>query len=126
MKTMAMSEAGMMTMDHADHEASAAWIARSSDGGKTWEPRVRVDRGEACPCCRTAVVTGNDGAMYMSWRHVYPGNIRDVVVAKSTDQGATWNEPVRVHADDWKFDACPHAGPAMAIDASNVLHIVWW
>lgn len=62
----------------------------------------------------------------MSWRHVYAGNIRDVVVAKSTDQGKTWSEPVRVHADNWKFDACPHAGPAMSIDGEGTLHITWW
>jgi hypothetical protein len=44
--------------------------------------------------------------------------MRDVVVARSSDQGATWTPPVRVHADEWKFDACPHAGPAIALKAS--------
>ena len=111
---------------HAAHGASTSWITRSTDGGKTWSPRARVDMGEACPCCRTSLATGADGSLYMAWRHIYPGSIRDVVVARSNDQGATWGEPVRVHEDDWKFDACPHAGPAIATDARGTLHVTWW
>jgi hypothetical protein len=108
------------------HAASASWITRSTDGGKTWSPRVRVDMGEACPCCRTGLATSKDGTLYMSWRHVFSGGIRDIVVARSNDHGATWSEPVRVHADDWKFDACPHAGPAIATDDNGTLHVTWW
>jgi hypothetical protein len=33
---------------------------------------------------------------------------------------------VRVHTDDWKFDACPHAGPAIAVDFKGTLHVAWW
>jgi hypothetical protein len=108
------------------HASSASWITRSTDGGKTWSPRVRVDMGEACPCCRTGLATGKDGTLYMSWRHVFAGSIRDIVVARSNDHGATWTDPVRVHADDWKFDACPHAGPAIATDDKGTLHVTWW
>jgi hypothetical protein len=82
--------------------------------------------GEACPCCRTGLATARDGTIYMAWRHVFPGSIRDVVVARSSDQGATWTTPVRVHADDWTFDACPHAGPAIALDSAGALHVTWW
>jgi len=120
------------TSGHAQHMPAASspktgsWIARSTDGGRTFSARVRVDAGEACPCCRTALACDNNGALYMAWRHVHPGNIRDVVVAKSTDRGATWGDLVRVHADDWKFDGCPHAGPSMAVDSAGVIHIAWW
>ena len=124
--TAPVTMAGMPGMDHGSHAASASWITRSTDGGRTWSPRVRVDMGEACPCCRTGLATSKDGTLYMSWRHVYPGSIRDIVVARSNDHGATWSDPVRVHADDWKFDACPHAGPAIATDANGTLHVTWW
>jgi hypothetical protein len=115
-----------MPAGHDMHSASASWIARSTDGGATWQPRVRVDMGEACPCCRTGLATAKDGTLYMAWRHVFPGNVRDVVVARSSDQGATWSDPVRVNADDWQFDACPHAGPAIAVDSAGALHVTWW
>jgi len=57
---------------------------------------------------------------------VLPGNVRDVVVARSSDHGATWAAPVRVHADDWVFDGCPHAGPSMQVDSAGTVHIAWW
>ena len=125
-----MPEMKMVSMQqgnpHAAHGVSTSWITRSTDGGKTWSPRARVDMGEACLCCRTSLATGADGSLYMAWRHIYPGSIRDIVVARSNDQGATWSQPVRVHEDDWKFDACPHAGPAIATDARGTLHVTWW
>jgi hypothetical protein len=113
-------------MPAAGSPKTGSWIARSTDGGRTFSPRVRVDVEEACPCCRTALASDKKGTLYMAWRHVHPGNIRDIVVAKSMDHGATWGELVRVHADDWKFDGCPHAGPSMAVDSAGAIHIAWW
>jgi hypothetical protein len=49
-----------------------------------------------------------------------------VVVARSSDHGATWAAPVRVHADNWVFDGCPHAGPSMQVDSAGAVHIAWW
>ena len=125
-KSEASSPAKPASGSHSMHGSTGAWIARSEDGGVTWADPVRVDMGEACPCCRTSVVSAKNGTIFMAWRHVYPGNVRDVVVAQSSDQGATWSDPVKVHADNWVFDACPHAGPAMSIDDKGVLHVTWW
>jgi hypothetical protein len=108
------------------HGESAVYLTRSTDGGHTFEPNRRVSIGEVCPCCRTALVSGTDGTLYIAWRTVLPGNIRDIVVARSTDGGATWSAARRVHADDWVFEACPHAGPALAVDSSGALHVAWW
>jgi BNR repeat protein len=105
---------------------SGTFITHSSDGGRVWSPVVRVDAAESCPCCRTALATASDGTLYLAWRTVLPGNVRDIVVARSADKGATWGAPVRVHADDWVFDGCPHAGPSMQVDSAGRLHIAWW
>jgi hypothetical protein len=64
--------------------------------------------------------------VYLAWRAVLPGNVRDIVVARSTDGGITWSSPVRAHADDWVFDGCPHAGPSMQVDESGRVHVAWW
>jgi hypothetical protein len=105
---------------------SAAYMTYSADGGSTWAANVRMSVGEACPCCRTSLAAGADGTVYAAWRTVLAGNIRDVVVARSRDHGATWSRPVRVHADDWEIDACPHAGPSLQLDDAGRLHVLWW
>jgi hypothetical protein len=105
---------------------STVFMTRSTDGGRTWMPNVRAAAGEACPCCRTAMGSAKDGTLYLAWRQVFPGNVRDVVVARSDDRGATWREPVRAHADGWVFDGCPHAGPSLQVDGAGRVHVAWW
>lgn len=105
---------------------SAVFMTHSTDGGRTWMKNVRVTSGEACPCCRTAMTSGTDGTVYVAWRQVFPGNVRDIVVARSTTHGETWDEPTRVHADNWVFDGCPHAGPSLQTDANGRVHVAWW
>jgi hypothetical protein len=78
-----------------------------------------------CYCCKTSVATGANGTIVAAWRHVYPGNIRDIAVAKSSDGGRTFGAPVRVSEDDWVLDGCPENGPAVAIDQTNAIHVVW-
>lgn len=90
---------------------SAVYVARSIDGGKTWGKNVAVAHN-VCPCCRPMIAFTN-GAVHVVWRHVYPGNLRDMAVASSRDGGETWEDPVRVAEDGWKINGCPHAGAAM-------------
>jgi hypothetical protein len=78
-----------------------------------------------CYCCKTAIAVAADGAVYAAWRHVYPNNIRDIAMTVSRDGGATFATPVRVSDDQWQLSGCPDDGPALAIDASGTVHIVW-
>jgi hypothetical protein len=61
----------------------------------------------------------------VAWRHIYPPNLRDIAVARSTDGGRTFSAPVRVSEDGWAIDGCPDDGPSIAIDSSGVLHVAW-
>ena len=79
---------------------------------------------DVCFCCKTAIATrGAD--VYVAWRHLFPGGVRDIAVARSVDGGRTFSSPVRVSADNWRIDACPDDGPAMALDPGGALHVVW-
>jgi hypothetical protein len=109
----------------SDGGRSATFVTRSVDGGRRWSTPVHVG-GEACPCCRTALATARDGTLFVAWREVFAGNVREVVVARSADHGATWSAPVPVQTDGWVYDGCPHAGPSLAVDSSGALHVVFW
>ena len=100
-------------------------VARSTDGGKTFGPSVVVD-GDVCPCCRTSLAAGADGSIFVAWRKVYAGDVRDVVVARLAPGAAAFGAPVRVHADGWVFPGCPHAGPSLATDGRGRLHVAWY
>jgi hypothetical protein len=78
-----------------------------------------------CYCCKTALASGPDGAIYAAWREVYPGNIRDIAFTRSTDAGRTFAKPVRVSDDHWVLNGCPENGPALAVGADKVVHVLW-
>ena len=80
---------------------------------------------DVCFCCKTAVAIAPDGTTYVAWRHIYPTNLRDIAVARSTDGGKTFSAPVRVSEDGWQIAGCPDDGPAVAVDDAGVLHVVW-
>jgi hypothetical protein len=81
--------------------------------------------GGVCYCCKTAIVTGGDNDIYVAWRHVYPQNIRDMAFTESHDGGRTFSAPIRVSEDQWQIEGCPEDGPAVSLDATRRVHIVW-
>ena len=60
-----------------------------------------------------------------AWRHVYPGDLRDIAFAISRDGGRSFSAPSRVSEDGWAINGCPDDGPALVVDAGGVTHIVW-
>ena len=127
-KTAPMHHEGQQHTGHAEPAADGSARAQLSklyfgrlDGSDT--PRALT--GGVCYCCKTAVAAGPDGALFAAWRHVYPGNIRDIAFTVSRDGGRTFAAPLRVSDDRWVLDGCPENGPAMAVDGRNRLHMVW-
>jgi hypothetical protein len=106
------------------HGTSAVYLARSSDRGATFGKNVQVAPG-ACHCSRPALAFGTQGEVFVAWRTVLMGNIRDVAVAASYDQGETFGPQVRVAQDNWRIDGCPRSGPSLAVKGSR-LYISWF
>ncbi len=88
------------------------YVARSLDQGRTITRNMKVDES-TCVCCRTAVTSGPDGMVYVAWRKIFEGNVRETVVARSTDGGGTFEVPVIVGHDRWVFSACPALSQAL-------------
>jgi hypothetical protein len=99
----------------------ASWAARAPGGVDRFEKAVAAN---VCFCCKTAVATSGD-RVFAAWRHIYPGGIRDIAVARSTDNGRTFEAPVRLSVDEWKISGCPDDGPSMAADGHGGIHVAW-
>jgi hypothetical protein len=110
-----------MAMMHEGGPRQDIFAASWRGGGPVVESRVATD---VCFCCKTAVASrGRD--VYVAWRHLYSGGVRDIAVAHSADGGLTYGEPVRVSADNWQINACPDDGPALALDTAGTVHVAW-
>jgi hypothetical protein len=102
----------------------AAAQPSQSDAAVTAVPERELTKG-VCYCCKTSLVAGRDGALFAAWRQVYPGNLRDIAFSLSRDGGRTFTAPTPISRDGWAIDGCPDDGPAMAVDASGTVHVVW-
>ena len=113
-------EAGSEGMSESERMAGHSQLYATTLGGAAPRPIAR----SVCYCCKTSMVTaGRD--VYVVWRHVFPGNQRDIAIAASRDGGVRFAEPVRVSNDRWVFDGCPDNGPAVAVDGAKRVHVAW-
>ncbi len=109
----------------ADQGQITAVVTRSTDGGRTWSDVSPVDVEPTCECCRVALGS-TENSVFVVWRKLLDGGVRDIVISRSTDGGESWDEPTTVRDDGWVFDRCPDAGPAIAVDDEERVHITWW
>ena len=108
-------------LDPVASAARSQLYAASLDGST---PPTAITGG-VCYCCKTSLVGGADGGLYGVWRHVFPGDLRDIAFTSSRDGGRTFSSPLRVSEDHWEFDGCPDNGPALAVDAGRRVHVAW-
>src|SRR5574343_766205 len=104
---------------HPDYRGAAIYTARSTDGGRSFQPNQKL-ADHRCECCRIALAADTDGTPVALWRQIFGKNTRDFALARL-------EEPLRHASEDgWEIAACPHHGGALAIDARGVRHIVWF
>ena len=125
----------------SDGSVAASWLARAPAGESlpgTSNLIVRVGDGpggdflapvvvarDVCPCCRPALVAGEDGSLNLAWRTTDENNVRSMLIATSMDQGRTWGVPRSLPEIGWKINGCPHSGPALAFHRGR-LHVAWY
>ncbi len=103
------------------------FMVRSTNAGVSWEPRTRVDQfiaGGSCECCQQNIAVSQTGEIAVAFRSNI-SNRRDIFVARSTDQGETFDEPTLVQNEKWMINACPATGPNLSYDKNGDLHIAW-
>lgn len=106
------------------YNGSALYYSHKAPGRDSFSRNIKIV-DNSCECCRVAIeLDGNDLPVVM-WRHVYGDNIRDHSLVRFTGT-EQFSKPVRVSHDNWEIDACPHHGPALAIDTLGRYHSVWF
>jgi hypothetical protein len=107
-----------------EYEGAAVYYAVSDDSGASFHGDVKLAE-HSCECCRIALALGADGVPVAMWRHVFAGNARDHALARLAPDG----KPAafeRATFDDWRIEACPHHGPALAFGPDGRRHQVWF
>jgi len=102
--------------------AALAYAWEDGDAG-FGDTSIALDN--TCECCRLGLAFAGAGRPAVVFRNIFPGSVRDHGVITFRD--ATTPGPVRrVSVDDWKIEACPHHGPAMAIAPDGSYHVAWF
>lgn len=90
--------------------------ALSTDGGATWSANRMVyasPEGNVCECCHPSVAIDSKGRIHVMFRN-WLGGSRDMYLATSTDQGATF-QAAKLGEGTWKLNACPMDGGGLAV-----------
>ena len=102
------------------------YLMRLSPDGKALTKNYQVGEG-LCECCKLGIAFADGGkTVYMVDREVDNNKIRNHVLRKSTDGGATFGPPVEISDDGWQVPSCPHSGPSIARDSRGWLHVKWF
>ena len=102
-----------------------AALAYAWEDGKAGFGDTSIALDNTCECCRLGLAFAGAGRPVVVFRNIFPGSVRDHAVITFKD--ATTPGPVRrVSVDDWKTEACPHHGPAIAIAPDGSQHVAWF
>jgi hypothetical protein len=112
----------MATHDGAGTAQGSA-LHYATAGGLVAGERSITD--SVCYCCKTALAVGPGGTLFAAWRHVYPGNMRDIAMAVARGDAESFSPPARVSEDGWSIDGCPDDGPSIALGGGGTVHVVW-
>ena len=94
----------------------ALWVRRSSDGGKSFSQRLRIDDPKPARAPSLAV---HGNTIYLAWT-VGDDESADIRVAMSSNGGASFAAPVVVERSKGYSDA-----PKLAVDARGTVHLVY-
>lgn len=124
-KTNDKTDLGASQTHHKMEMNREVYFAYSKDGGKSFMPNKRL-ASDACPCCKTSIISALDGKIYISWRQVLPNNYRHIALISSNDGGKTFAPMIIVSDDKWQLEGCPVSGAALAVGSDNVLKVAWY
>ena len=97
------------------------YMAKSTDGGATFGPNVKVNDGPDWQY-KSSIKVGPSGNVYVTWTDRRNEGISDIYFAKSIDGGSSFStnvDPVNSYTEQ------SQGYPEMALDTDEVIYIVW-
>jgi hypothetical protein len=82
---------------------SRAYLARSTDGGRTFAPNVDVTAGQEspiCHCCKLALATHPAEGVFVAFRNDV-NDLRDIFLVRAPQDGGPFSPPVPIEATRW-------------------------
>lgn len=110
-------------LNNSKPEGSTLYFA--STEGRSGFGQAKILARHSCQCCRTALLVDSAGNIHVAWRNIFQDSIRDMAYCVSRDSGRTFSAAVRISADNWVVNGCPHTGPSMAMN-TDALHFAWF
>jgi len=96
------------------------YLARSTDGGRTFAREVAVSPAAlgACGCCGMRAFVDRRGALFVLYRAAAEGIHRNMTLLVSTDHGRTFRSS---EVSAWKLNACPMSTDYLSEGGQRVL-----
>jgi hypothetical protein len=91
---------------------------RSTDGGTSWSVNQRLT-WSSVDCSDPAIALDSGDSLHVVWYDDMPGN-NEIYYKKSTNGGTSWSPAKRL---TWTLGSS--TVPAIAVDSSDAVHIVW-
>lgn len=103
--------------DSDGNESHEQHLLRSTDGGNTWEPSLRLSNAPGPSDHSSLIASG--GMAHLAWHDQRDSGTGEIYYRYSTDRGATWSPEENVSKSGG------HSGIPLLAATTHYLHIIW-
>ncbi len=93
--------------------------------GLSFAPDQALDP-ETCQCCGTALAAGSGGEVWLAYRDLEPGDLRDFRVFSSRADPPRFASAAKLSEDGWRIQGCPETGARLAQAPDGTLWTAWF
>jgi hypothetical protein len=122
----ATSSAGTLAFAWLDNSGGHMGLRTASTrDGATFTAETTAD-GRTCQCCGTALAAGRESRLFLAYRGLEAGDLRDFQVLRSAADPPAFEERARLSADGWRIRGCPETGARLAAAPDGTLWAAWF
>lgn len=125
----ALTPAGSVVFAWLDNRSGHMGLqTAATTDGRTFTP-VRTVDPRTCECCGTALLAGRAGGLWLAYRALEEGDVRDIRVLRAGDAGPRdggFAGSALLSDDRWALQGCPHTGARLTEDRDGKLWAAWF